>query len=84
MRITQQMGVFRQPPSHKKGGLMSDRYCMDPSVFDPEKISPETARFNRGVENTLRGLLPTYTLPPQKLRDDREAGKGLWPVNRRD
>jgi hypothetical protein len=36
------------------------------------------------VENTLRGLLPTYTLPPQKLRDDREAGKGLWPVNRRD
>jgi hypothetical protein len=78
------MGVFRQPPSHKKGGLMSDRYCMDPSVFDPEKISPETARFNRGVENTLRGLPPTYTLPPQKLRDDREAGKGLWPVNRRD
>ena len=53
-------------------------------LFDPNNISPETERLNRDVKETLDSLPPTYTLPPQKIRDDREAGKGLWPAKRLD
>ena len=53
-----------------------------PDLFDPRNIAPETAEFNAGIEKILSSLPPLYTLPPQKIRDDREAGLGLWPVRR--
>ncbi|MFH2132722.1 MAG: hypothetical protein ABIK68_20255, partial [bacterium] len=56
----------------------------DPSVFDPKNISQETAAFNEMIHNTISAMPPTYTQPPQKIRDDREAGLGLWPVNKLD
>jgi acetyl esterase/lipase len=56
----------------------------DSVLFDPESISKETAEFNQLVHEAISQLPPTYTFPPQQLRDDREAGKGLWPVERSD
>lgn len=57
---------------------------IDPKLFLPESISLETAEFNRGIHAQISSVPPTYTLPPQQIRDDREAGKGLWPVTRLD
>lgn len=58
--------------------------AIDPNVFLPAAISKETAEFNRGIHEIISSVPPTYTLPPQQIRDDREAGKGLWPVTKLD
>ncbi len=57
---------------------------IDQNPFDPASISSETAEFNESIQKLLSSAPPTYTLPPQKLRDDREAGKGLWPIEKLD
>ena len=57
---------------------------IDPKLFEPESISRETAEFNQDIHERISSLPPTYTLPPQQTRDDREAGKGLWPVTKMD
>jgi len=57
---------------------------IDTKLFLPESISRETAEFNQGIHDVISSVPPTYTLPPQQIRDDREAGKGLWPVTRLD
>lgn len=56
--------------------------AIDPKRFLPSSISKETADFNQGIHEIISSVPPTYTLPPQQIRDDREAGKGLWPVTR--
>jgi len=58
--------------------------AIDPKLFLPESISKETAEFNQGIHKIISSVPPTYTLPPQQIRDDREAGKGLWPVAKLD
>lgn len=57
---------------------------IDPKVFLPASISRETAEFNQDIHQLITAVPPTYTLPPQQIRDDREAGKGLWPVTKLD
>jgi acetyl esterase len=57
---------------------------IDPKVFLPASISKETAEFNQGIHEIISAVPPTYTQPPQQIRDDREAGKGLWPVTKLD
>ncbi len=61
---------------------MSASSMFDGNLFDPNNISKETADFNAEVHKVMSELPPTYTLEPQQIRDDREAGKGLWPVKR--
>ncbi len=56
----------------------------DPSVFDSEKISRETTELNDSIHKLISSVPPTYTIPPQVIRDEREAGKGLWPVTKLD
>jgi len=63
---------------------MSNNSALDPVLFDKQSIRKETAEFNEGVDKLLSSLPPTYTLEPQKIRDDREAGMGLWPIKRLD
>ena len=58
--------------------------AIDPKVFLPASISKETAEFNQGIHEIISSVPPTYTQPPQQIRDDREAGKGLWPVTKLD
>lgn len=55
---------------------------IDSALFLPESIDKETAQFNEGIHAVLSRLPPTYTQPPQALRDARERGEGLWPTRR--
>jgi acetyl esterase len=57
---------------------------IDPKVFLPASISKATAEFNQGIHEIISAVPPTYTQPPQQTRDDREAGKGLWPAIKLD
>ncbi len=57
---------------------------LDHHLFSPESISPETSKLNSEIQKLVAKMPPTHTLPPQKIRDDRESGKGLWPVVRLD
>lgn len=58
---------------------------VDPRVFDPEAVSEETARFNKGVERLMAKLPPTHTRTPKELREERESGKGwMGPYRRLD
>ncbi len=49
---------------------------VDPALFDPSAISPETRRFNEAFEAALADLVPATELTPQQVRDAREAGLG--------
>jgi acetyl esterase len=62
--------------------LMNGMYLIDSNPFDTNEISSETAQFNERIQKILSSMPPTYTLQPQQIRDDREAGKSLWPVKR--
>jgi acetyl esterase/lipase len=57
---------------------------LNPELFDPEHISPETSEFNAGIDKLLSSLPPIYSLQPQTIREEREGGKGLLPVKRLD
>lgn len=61
-----------------------DLFVIDQNPFSPENVSKETANFNTKLDRLLSKLPPQYTLSPQKIRDDVEAGKGLWRVKRLD
>jgi acetyl esterase/lipase len=57
---------------------MSDRYTIDPSVFDPAAISAETAELNFKVEKQLSAVPPAYTFQPREIRAARLAGHSIW------
>ena len=49
---------------------------VDPKVFDPSCIDPETAKFNKGLEKLMASLPPSHTRTVQELREETESGKG--------
>ena len=57
---------------------MVDTGGLDPKLFSPEAIDPTTAAFNQQVETMLAQTPPLHTLPPQRIRDAREAGTGSF------
>lgn len=64
---------------------MPERGALDPSLFRPEAIDPETAAANAQLEALFATLPPTYTQEPQKIRAAREEGKGIFgPIVRSD
>lgn len=57
---------------------MTDWTGLDPKLFDPAAIDPETAAFNARLEAQLAAL-PSMTLfQPQVIRDARESGKSIF------
>jgi acetyl esterase/lipase len=51
---------------------------LDPSLFDPAAVAPETLRFNEALEKAL-AQAPTITeLPPQVVRDARREGRSIF------
>jgi acetyl esterase len=52
--------------------------ALDPGLFRPDAIDPETAAFNAQLEAMLATVPPAYTQEPQKIREAREAGKGIF------
>ncbi|PKN62451.1 MAG: alpha/beta hydrolase [Deltaproteobacteria bacterium HGW-Deltaproteobacteria-15] len=49
---------------------------INPRVFDPSSIDPETAKFNSGLERLMSNLPPSHTRTPQELREEIESGNG--------
>ena len=60
-------------------------HIMDPSVFDPARVSEETARLNERIEAAMAAAPPMHTRTAQEVREEREAGQGIWgPLQRLD
>jgi acetyl esterase len=58
---------------------------LSPSVFEPEAVDPETAKFNKRLERVLATMPPPHTRTPQEVREDRESGKSwMGPIKRLD
>jgi hypothetical protein len=64
---------------------MTEINLVDPGVFDPGAVDPETAQFNSRLEKLIALMPPSHTLTPQELREERESGKGwMGPFRRLD
>jgi acetyl esterase/lipase len=57
---------------------MSNRFFIDPAVFNPAAISAETAELNNQIEKQLSAVPPTYTFQPRQIRAARLAGQSIW------
>jgi len=64
---------------------MTEINILNPSVFDPEAVDPETAEFNKRVEALISKMPPTHTRTPQEVRAERDSGEGwMGPIRRLD
>lgn len=62
---------------------MSQPLTLDSTVFDSSRIDPETAAFNAQLEAMLAATPPLHKVAPQRIRDAREAGLGIFgPIQR--
>ncbi len=58
---------------------------IDPAVFDPAAVDPDTRRFNDELEESLAGLPPPTELTVHDVRQAREQGKSAFgPIVRSD
>lgn len=58
---------------------------LNPRVFDPEAVDPETAEFNRKLQALLATMPPAHSMTPQEVREQRESGKSwMGPIKRLD
>jgi acetyl esterase len=51
---------------------------LDPSLFDPSAVAPETLRFNEALEKALAQMPTIVELPPQVVRDARREGRSVF------
>jgi acetyl esterase len=64
---------------------LTDITSLSPEVFAPEAVDPDTARFNKMIEDLMATMPPPHKMTPQKLREERESGRGwMGPVKRLD
>jgi acetyl esterase len=61
---------------------MSPHLILDKTQFLEGSVDQETRELNTGIHKMLSAFPPTYTLPPQVIREARERGEGLWPIKR--
>ena len=60
-------------------GSTTDRPTgIDPAVFRPDAVDPETAAFNEQLEKTLSEFPPLHTLDPEILRQAQAQGLGPY------
>ena len=57
---------------------MENPSALDPRLFRPEAVDPETAAFVEELERMLAELPPIHALPPEETRRAREEGRGIW------
>jgi acetyl esterase/lipase len=55
-------------------------FTIDPSVFDPASIAPETKAMNDRIETALASAPSIMELGPQTVRDLRRAGQGVLAI----
>jgi len=53
-------------------------FFIDPQVFDPANIDPETAELNETIEKSLSAVPLICTFRPPDLRAARAAGNSIW------
>ncbi len=64
---------------------MAEINILNPGVFDLEAVDPETAKFNKMIEELLASMPPIHKRTPQEVREERESGKSwLGPIKRLD
>jgi acetyl esterase len=64
---------------------MSEIENMNPSVFDPQAVDPQTAEFNKKLEELLATMPRAYLRTPEEVREDRESGNSwMGPIKRLD
>jgi acetyl esterase/lipase len=51
---------------------------LDPKLFAPDAIDPETAEFNAKVEAAIAAAPPVTDFPPSVIRKAREEGRSFW------
>jgi acetyl esterase/lipase len=51
---------------------------LDPKLFAPESIDPETAEFNAKLEAAIAAAPPVTDFPPAAIRKAREEGRSFW------
>jgi len=62
---------------------MKGTSILDPAVFRPEAIDPETAKFNKKLEEIFANMPPPDKMTPQRLREESESGRGwMGPIKR--
>ncbi|MBW2031430.1 MAG: alpha/beta hydrolase [Deltaproteobacteria bacterium] len=62
---------------------MAKTRILDPGLFTPEAIDPETATFNKRLEAIFATMPPPHKMTPQRLREESESGRGwMGPVKR--
>src|SRR5689334_17720373 len=49
---------------------------LDPALFRPEAIDPQTNAFNQQLQTVLAGVPKIWTRPPAETRAARESGQG--------
>ena len=54
---------------------------VDPSLFSPQSIAPETAALNADIVAKLAALPDIWSFPAETIREARRAGKGAFPVS---
>lgn len=52
---------------------------LDPRIFRPEAIDPETRAFNEELEKQLAAVAPMESLPAREVRARMREGRGLMP-----
>ena len=56
---------------------------LNPDLFDPRAVDPETAKFNKRLEQILVSMPPQNESTPQKIRQEMESGNSLMgPIKR--
>src|SRR2546425_8298562 len=50
--------------------------ALDPGIFSPDAIDPETTAFNAQLASLLADVPPVWTSPPAVTRAAREEGRG--------
>jgi acetyl esterase/lipase len=52
--------------------------ALDPKLFAPESVDPETAEFNRKLETAIAAAPPITAFPPAVIRQAREEGRSIF------
>lgn len=57
---------------------------LDPKVFAPEAVAPETDALNQWIIATMSALPDKWSFPPEVIREARRQGRSIFPVTPTD
>src|SRR6476660_5808911 len=63
-----------------EGGRVRAMLTIDPSLFLPEAIAPETAAMNAEILRRMADVADIWSFPPETARESRRKGRGPFPL----